>query len=190
MVLQARAADQVLDSEREPGAASMRAIQDVGRERSITSAPARAARETDDPPLRPRPGLADLERLLAAVRQRGPSRAPQDHRRSEPLPAALDGAAYRVIQEALTNALKHSGAAPTDVTVRSRPKAFTLTSSTRGLASPRPDRRSRAGRDARARRAPRRAAARRARRGRIGIRGVRVLPYAPAPRVDSEHVHA
>jgi signal transduction histidine kinase len=35
----------------------------------------------------------------------------------ERLPAAVDGAAYRVIQEALTNALKHSGAAPTEVTV-------------------------------------------------------------------------
>jgi signal transduction histidine kinase len=34
------------------------------------------------------------------------------------LPAALDVAAYRVVQEALTNALKHSGAAPTEVTVR------------------------------------------------------------------------
>ena len=43
-----------------------------------------------------------------------------------PLPAGKDLAAYRVVQEALTNAIKHAGAAPTSVTVRWEPSALEL----------------------------------------------------------------
>ena len=44
----------------------------------------------------------------------------------QPLPAGKDLAAYRVVQEALTNAIKHAGAAPTSVTVRWEPSALEL----------------------------------------------------------------
>ena len=42
------------------------------------------------------------------------------------LPAGIDLAAYRVVQEALTNAIKHAGAAPTAVTVRWSPSHLEL----------------------------------------------------------------
>ena len=74
MVLQAGAAEQVLDTKPEQAQASMRAIQDVGREALDHLATLLGLLQaTDDapPPLVPRPGLADLERLLAAVRQAG-----------------------------------------------------------------------------------------------------------------------
>jgi signal transduction histidine kinase len=84
---------------------------------------ARVARELLDsvngrPPLVPHPGLADLDRLLETVGRAGLPVRLRTLGAPEPLPPAVDGAAYRVIQEALTNALKHSGAAPTEVTVR------------------------------------------------------------------------
>jgi signal transduction histidine kinase len=37
------------------------------------------------------------------------------------LPAAVDLSAYRIVQEALTNTLRHAGASRADVTVRSGP---------------------------------------------------------------------
>jgi signal transduction histidine kinase len=120
MVLQAGAAEQTLDSRPDRARGAMRAVQDVGREALDHLATLVGLLEpTDDrPPLAPRPGLADLDRLLAAVRQAGLPVRLTTIGEPRPMPAALDGAAYRVIQEALTNALKHSGAAPTDVTVR------------------------------------------------------------------------
>jgi signal transduction histidine kinase len=61
-------------------------------------------------PLAPAPGLADLDRLVAGtagvgvqveVVRTGPARA---------IPAGIDLAAFRIVQEALTNVVKHSGA--------------------------------------------------------------------------------
>lgn len=68
--------------------------------------------------LAPQPGLAQLDELIARVRRAGlPITV---HLQGQPvaLPQALDLSAYRLIQEALTNVLKHQGAAPTDVVIR------------------------------------------------------------------------
>jgi signal transduction histidine kinase len=140
MVLQAGAAEQVLDSRPERAREAMRAVQDVGRDALDQIGSLLGLLEPTDtrPPLSPRPGLADLEPLLGAVRQAGlPVRltmvgAPR------PLPAALDGAAYRVVQEAVTNALKHAAAASTDVTVRFAADGVHLDIVDTGTASPAP----------------------------------------------------
>jgi signal transduction histidine kinase len=128
MVLQAGAAEQVLDSTPAQARAALQAIQDVGRDALDQLGTLLGLLEpTDDrPPLTPRPGLAELERLLDTVRQAGLPVRLATLGEPVPLPAALDGAAYRVIQEALTNALKHAGAAPTNVTVRYAPDGVHL----------------------------------------------------------------
>jgi signal transduction histidine kinase len=78
-------------------------------------------REGDDVELAPQPSLGTLEPLLDEVRRAGlPVRL---HVEGEPvpLPRALDLSAYRIIQEGLTNALKHARASRADVAVRYSP---------------------------------------------------------------------
>lgn len=81
-----------------------------------------AMREDDqDPELAPQPGLDSLESLVDEVGRTGlPVRL---HTEGDPvaLPRAVDLSAYRIIQEGLTNALKHAHAAHADVTVRYEP---------------------------------------------------------------------
>jgi signal transduction histidine kinase len=70
--------------------------------------------------LAPQPGLDGLDSLLEDVGRAGlPARLHVD---GEPaaLPRALDLSAYRIVQEGLTNALKHAQATRADVTVRYR----------------------------------------------------------------------
>lgn len=67
--------------------------------------------------LTPQPGLGDLPTLLAQMRESGLQIEFQVEGEPRPLPVGLDLVAYRVIQEALVNVLKHaSGAAATVVT--------------------------------------------------------------------------
>ncbi|AZM52419.1 two-component sensor histidine kinase [Streptomyces sp. WAC 01529] len=68
-------------------------------------------------PLEPAPGLADVERLVASTRDAG-VRA-RLHRRGEPrpLPADIDLAAFRILQEALTNVVRHAGTDVCRVTI-------------------------------------------------------------------------
>jgi signal transduction histidine kinase len=77
-------------------------------------------RDGDDLELAPQPGLGSLDLLLEEVGRAGlPVRL---HVEGEPfaLPQAIDLSAYRIVQEGLTNALKHARADRADVTVRYR----------------------------------------------------------------------
>jgi len=67
---------------------------------------------------RPQPTLRDLDALVDRSRAAGLPVTLAVEGEPRPLPAGKDLAAYRVVQEALTNAIKHAGAAPTEVTVR------------------------------------------------------------------------
>jgi signal transduction histidine kinase len=81
-------------------------------------------REGDDVALAPQPGMGHLEELVERVGRAGlPVRLHVD---GEPqrLPDALDVTGYRIVQEGLTNALKHANASRADVTVRYDPDAL------------------------------------------------------------------
>jgi signal transduction histidine kinase len=78
-------------------------------------------REGDEVEFVPQPGLDGLNALLDEVGRAGlPARLHVDGV-PYPLPRGVDLSAYRIVQEGLTNALKHAHASDADVTVRYRP---------------------------------------------------------------------
>lgn len=78
------------------------------------------------PDLAPQPGLAQLPRLLADTRAAGLAVELRCEGGPAVLPPGVDLAAYRVVQEALTNVRRHAGAARCVVSVRHRPGAVEL----------------------------------------------------------------
>jgi signal transduction histidine kinase len=76
-------------------------------------------RQEDEPrgDLAPVPGLADLEDLLAEVTKAGLAVKLRVNGTRPPLPAGVDLSAYRIVQEALTNVVKHAGSARAQVVV-------------------------------------------------------------------------
>jgi signal transduction histidine kinase len=79
-------------------------------------------RDGDGVELGPQPGLDGLDSLVEDVGRTGlPVRLHVDGD-PFPLPRAIDLSAYRIVQEALTNTLKHAHASRADVTVRYRPE--------------------------------------------------------------------
>jgi signal transduction histidine kinase len=78
-------------------------------------------RDGDDLELAPQPGLARLDSLLEEVGRAGLPVELHVEGEAFPLPQAIDFSAYRIVQEGLTNALKHARASRADVTVRYEP---------------------------------------------------------------------
>jgi signal transduction histidine kinase len=84
----------------------------------------------DDPdetrPAEPVPGLSRLGGLLESLTAAGLSVRHRQAGRPRPLPTAIDLAAYRVIQEGLTNAHKHGATAEADLRVEYGPDALRI----------------------------------------------------------------
>jgi signal transduction histidine kinase len=78
----------------------------------------RVMRTTEDGRRTPAHGLADLPGLVRAMDAAGLTVTLAVDGEVRPLPAGVDLSAYRVLQEALTNCLKHAGGAPATVVVR------------------------------------------------------------------------
>lgn len=78
-------------------------------------------RDDDDLALAPQPGLDNLGVLSEQVGRAGLPVHLHVDGEPYPLPHALDLSAYRIVQEGLTNALKHARASQADVTVRYDP---------------------------------------------------------------------
>jgi signal transduction histidine kinase len=75
-------------------------------------------KEDDEIGLAPQPSVAHLEALAAHVREAGLPVELQIEGEPVPLPPGVDISAYRIVQEALTNALRHAGPARARVLVR------------------------------------------------------------------------
>jgi signal transduction histidine kinase len=124
MVVQAGAAARVLEGEQPNVRGALTAIEQTGRQtvdemRRLIG----VVRSDDGLALAPQPTLADLEQLAANVRDAGLPVEVRIEGLPTPLPPGVDLSAYRIVQEALTNTLKHAGPARATVTVRYEPSA-------------------------------------------------------------------
>ena len=83
-------------------------------------------REGEEAELVPQPGLDGLDTLLDDIGRAGLPVALHVDGKPVPLPRGIDLSAYRIVQEGLTNALKHAHASDADVTVRYRPEELEI----------------------------------------------------------------
>jgi signal transduction histidine kinase len=128
MVLQAGAVRHKLPAALEEDRDALRHVEQTGR-----SALAEMRRllgamrsEGDGADLTPQPGVDSLDSLVEEVERAGlPVLLHVDGERF-PLPRAIDLSAYRIVQEGLTNALKHSAATRADVTLGYAPEELRI----------------------------------------------------------------
>lgn len=83
----------------------------------------------------PVPGLSQLDALVGQARAAGLQVSLDVQGRPIVLPAGLDLTAYRIVQEALTNSLKHSGGSRVDVRIRYEPASVVIDVTDDGAAT-------------------------------------------------------
>ena len=128
IVVQAGAAARVLHGEQPDVRNALEVIAASGRETVDEMRTLLGVLRSDDGPaaLKPQPGLADLEQLVSGVREAGLPVTLRIEGAPRPLPPTLDLSAFRIVQEALTNTLRHAGPARAEVTVRYEDGLVTL----------------------------------------------------------------
>ena len=125
MVVQAGGARRILERDPRRAVEAAAHIEDVGRA-ALTEMRRLLGLMHHADERAPQPTLRELGSLVERTRAAGLPVSLTVEGEPRPLPAGKDLAAYRVVQEALTNAIKHAGAAPTEVTVRWEPSHLEL----------------------------------------------------------------
>jgi signal transduction histidine kinase len=123
MVLQVGAVRHKLPEELADESDALRGVEGAGRTALAEMRRLLAAMrdDGDDLELGPQPGLDSVGSLVAEVERAGLPVALHVEGETAPLPRAVELSAYRIVQEALTNALKHAHASRADVTLRYGP---------------------------------------------------------------------
>jgi signal transduction histidine kinase len=140
MVVQSEAAEEVLDADPLAARKALHEVQRTGRE-SLTELRQLVGilKEADSSADRtPEPGLSRLEQLIDHVQAAGLPVELRIEGNPRRLPAGLDLSAYRIVQEALTNVLKHAQAARAGVVLEYRNGSVVLevTDDGRGTLAP------------------------------------------------------
>jgi signal transduction histidine kinase len=126
IVVQAGAAEDVFDERPDQARAALRSIEQAGRDalgelRRLLGAVRLEASSGGDAP---QPGLDRLEELAEPLRASGLEVVVRREGATAPVPAGVELSAYRIVQEALTNTLRHARATRAEVTVRYGPDAL------------------------------------------------------------------
>jgi signal transduction histidine kinase len=123
MTVQATAARRVMATDRERAVAAVSAIETTGREALGEMRRMLAVLRPDAPTgssdaLVPQPGTADIEELVAQMETAGLTVDLRVEGEPASVPPGVDLSVYRILQEALTNVLKHAGPSAVDVSIR------------------------------------------------------------------------
>ncbi len=107
-------------SRSDPGREAMADVSEAGRQALSDMRAMLGVLRTDDPPadLAPQPGVAELDALVERVRATGLAVDLDIEGTAFPLGAAAGLTAYRIVQEALTNTIRHGAARHARVTIR------------------------------------------------------------------------
>ena len=128
MVVQAQAVGAVADDEGQRGALDQ--IAALGRqglaEMHRMLGVLRPGEEDPEAELAPQPGVADVERLVEQARGAGLDVRLNVEGEPRSLPPGVDLSAYRIVQEALTNVVRHAGHASAAVTISYKPGGLEL----------------------------------------------------------------
>ncbi|MFD4771391.1 sensor histidine kinase [Streptomyces niveus] len=132
IALQAGAAARVIETQPVAAREALSSIENAGREtlaglrrmlgalrQAEPEGPGYAAELAHAAPLDPALGLADVDRLAATTTAAGVRVDVRWHGEPRPLPPEIDISAYRIIQEAVTNVVRHAGTPTCRVTVDS-----------------------------------------------------------------------
>lgn len=119
MVVQAQGADRIMQTDPAGAHEALQAIASTGREAldEMHRMVGLLRRSEDGSDLAPQPGMSQLDRLVDQARETGLNLAVRVTGSPRPLPAGLDLAAYRIIQEALTNCRKYADGAAAQLVV-------------------------------------------------------------------------
>ena len=137
MVVQAQAGPRLLADE-EGARGAFRSIEASGREALVELRRLLGVLRTGDEQLAigPQPGLGSLSNLVDQVREAGVSVELEIEGEQLQLPPGIDLSAYRIVQEALTNTLKHARCAQATVVVRYGPSELELEIADDGAGAP------------------------------------------------------
>jgi signal transduction histidine kinase len=134
IVLQAAGAQ----AARRPAGATLEKIENSARQAlAETSRLLNVLRDPDEEAgLAPQPGIGELDALAASVRAAGLPVNLVIADDLAPLPAVVDVSVYRIVQEALTNVLKHAGPARAEATIGCAAGTITIEVTDDGVGQP------------------------------------------------------
>ncbi|WP_307813957.1 histidine kinase [Streptomyces sp. N35] len=128
IAIQAGVGRRVIDTQPAEARNALGAIESTSRETlSGLRRMLGALRQSEGAPLDPAPALADLDRLVTAAQDAGIRVDVRRLGEQRALPPELELSAYRIVQEAVTNVVRHAGVPDCEVTVDFGTEALTVT---------------------------------------------------------------